>query len=182
MTAKPPSFARCRPARLEDSGFSPEARDALLDLEQAFYQWHRQVQKGELTGRLLAASGLDLEPALFHGLTAIVRIETGVGRAGPAQATVGLVAEEMAIDPSRASRIVTELIKRDYVARAAAQEDGRKSVLQLTAKAEAAFAQIRDLKWQRLVEVFSGWSDEDIRDFARLFGRYVAAVAPSCGE
>jgi DNA-binding MarR family transcriptional regulator len=120
--------------------------------------------------------GSDLEPALFQGLTAIVRIEAGVGRPAPELPTVGMVAEEMSIDPSRASRIASTLIGRGYVAREAAQQDGRISVLRLTDKGRAALRELRDRKWVRLMKVFSGWTEEDIACFSRLFGRYACEV------
>ncbi|MGR3364162.1 MAG: MarR family winged helix-turn-helix transcriptional regulator [Maritimibacter harenae] len=161
---------------LERAEFSSTSKAALMDLDAAMFQWHRMLAKGELTGRLLAETGLDLEPALFQGLMAVKRITHGVGRPEPQEPTVGLVAEEMAIDPSRASRIASELIARGYVERAAAQDDGRKSVLLITEKGTAAFETVRDLRWTHMVEMFADWSEDDIRAFADLFGRYVTGV------
>lgn len=161
---------------LAQSGFSETAKQALLDLDAAMFQWHRKLAKGELTGRLLAETDLDLEPALFQGLMAVKRITHGVGRETAQEPTVGLLAEEMSIDPSRASRIASELIARGYVERAAAQDDGRKSVLLITRKGNAAFEAVRDLRWTHMVEMFSDWSETDIARFSELFGRYVAGV------
>ena len=171
------AFNLPKPARLAESGFAPDTQDALLALEEAMFHWHRRVLKGELTGRLLAEMGAELEPGLFQGLTAVVRIETGVGRTAPAQPTVGLVAEEMAIDPSRASRIASGLIAAGWLRRAAAQDDGRKAVLEFTDMARDVFARFREAKWAKMLSVFEGWSEDDIRDFARLFARYSEAVA-----
>ena len=67
-----------RPDLLDDSGLTPLSQEALLDLEQTFFQWHRRVLKGELTGRLLAESGHPIEPGQFHALTAVARIAAGV--------------------------------------------------------------------------------------------------------
>lgn len=172
----PVRFDLPEPQRLAESAFSPDTRAALLALEEAMFHWHRQVLKGELTGRLLAETAFDLEPALFQGLTAIARVQKGAGRDAPAQPTVGMLAEEMAVDPSRASRIASTLIERGYIARAAAQEDGRKSVLWLTEKGRGALVELRDRKWARLMEVFGGWSEADIACFSRLFERYSAEV------
>ena len=171
------AFNLPKPARLAESGFAPETQDALLALEEAMFHWHRRVLKGELTGRLLAEMGAELEPGLFQGLTAVVRIETGVGRTAPAQPTVGLVAEEMAIDPSRASRITSALIARGYLAREAAQEDGRKSVLRLTDKGRGLLVEMRERKWLAFVRLFADWDAAEIADFSRLFRRYVDAVS-----
>lgn len=161
---------------LAASSLSEPAKQALMELDAAMFQWHRKLAKGELTGRLLAETDLDLEPSLFQGLMAVMRITHGVGRDRTQEPTVGLLAEEMAIDPSRASRIASELIARGFVQRAAAQDDGRKSVLLLTAKGKGAFETVRDLRWTHMVEMFSDWSESDIERFSDLFGRYVAGV------
>ena len=78
--------------------------------------------------------------------------------------------------PSRASRIASELIGGGYLERGAAQDDGRKSVLLLTEKGRKAFLTVRDLRWQRMVSLFSDWSETDIETFSDLFGRYVEGV------
>ncbi|WP_408907435.1 MarR family transcriptional regulator [Streptomyces albidoflavus] len=43
--------------------------------------------------------------------------------------TVGFFADRLAVDPSRASRIVAEAVKSGFVRRVASQEDGRRSCL-----------------------------------------------------
>jgi len=48
------------------------------------------------------------------------------------QATIGSVAEQLSVDPSAASRVVSELISRGFVERLASQRDGRRTVLRLT--------------------------------------------------
>jgi len=48
------------------------------------------------------------------------------------QATVGSVAEQLSVDPSAASRVVSELISPGFVERLASQRDGRRTVLRLT--------------------------------------------------
>lgn len=136
------------------------------------FLWHRMAAKGEIPGRLIAELGLDLELTHFHALTAITRIGTGMDNGLPRAATIGLLAEEMNIDPSRASRIATDLIKRGYLRREAVQDDGRKSGLVLTDTARAVFARFRDRKWDKLIDLFQGWNDEDITRFSALFGRY----------
>lgn len=165
-----------RPDLLEDSGLSPLSQEALLDLEQTFFQWHRRVLKGELTGRLLAESGHQVEPGQFHGLTAVARIAAGIGRDAPTDPTVGLLAEEMAIDPSRASRVASDLIAQGFVRREAAQDDGRKTVLCLTPEGRAVLEDMRDRKWRHFVRVFSRWDEDEIACFARLFTRYAEDI------
>lgn len=162
---------------LDAADLPEETKQALQEIDASMFQWHRMLQKGELTGRLLARSGLDIEPAVFQGLMAVVRITNGIGRAAPEEPTVGLVAEHMAIDPSRASRICSALIGKGYIRRAAAQDDGRKSVLHLTEAGQAAFTQIWTSKWSSTLALFADWSHDDIASFARLVGRYVDGLS-----
>lgn len=180
MTTKaqrvPPNYHDDLPARLADAGFAPDVAQALMALDAEMFVWHRRAVKGELPARLIAEAGLDLDFSAFTALTAILRITNGVGRAKAEPATVGLLAEELSIDPSRASRVTSGLIEAGWVRRDVAQEDGRKSILVLTDRAQDAFNQFRDLKWSKLVQVFADWSEDDIRAFARLFARYSEGV------
>ncbi len=172
---------RCWPAR----GLTPEAVTALLDFDTANFQWNRVVGKGEMLAAILRGLGLDLEPAHFHGLIAMLRIRCGVGRPAT-EPTIGLVAEEMSVDPSRASRIVADLVGRGFVRREAMQQDGRKSVLSVTARGQGA-ARCRPARemarsWR---EVFRDWDPADIASFARGVRAYTegvqAALARGCG-
>lgn len=168
--------------RLAAAGHGPAAIEALLALDTEMFAWHRQTMKGELALRLLAELGLDLELSQFHALTAIARITHGVGRDRAEPATVGLLAEDLAIDPSRASRIASGLIAAGWVRRDAAQDDGRKTVLLLTDKAHAVFVRFRAAKWEKLIAVFAEWSAEEIETFSRLFARYAEGMGRVYGS
>ena len=157
-------------------GHATETVAALLALDSAIFLWHRMAVKGEVPGKLMAELGLGLDPAQFFALTAVTRIESGIGRARPEAATVGLLAEELAIDPSRASRIASDLIAGGFLRREADQSDGRRAILRLTDQATAAMAAFRDLKWSKFRAIFADWSDAEIVAFSDLFGRYVAGV------
>lgn len=168
----PPRFQEGIRERLIAAGVAPEAAEALLAFDSGVFFWKRMAMKAEVPGRLIEELGLDLELSQFSSLTAITRIQNGIGRNAAQPATIGLLAEEMNIDPSRASRIATDLIARGYLRREAAQDDGRKSILVLTDKAVSAFQAFRDLKWDKMLQVFSAWSDADIITFSGLFTRY----------
>ncbi|MCA8878780.1 MAG: MarR family transcriptional regulator [Rhodobacteraceae bacterium] len=169
----PPRYAAGVLDRLAREGVPGDVAAALLELDSALFQWLRMAMKGEGPGKLVAELGLGLEPSQFFALTALTRIECGIGRAGPEAPTVGLLAEEMAIDPSRASRIAADLIGQGFLVREADQSDGRKTILRPTEKALSAMAAFRDLKWTRFLEIFRGWDEADITAFAGLFGRYL---------
>lgn len=164
------------PDWLAARGYGPDAARDLIAFDVAYFQWVRLVMRGELRDVLLQALDDPLDPATFHGLTAVARIATGLGRAAPEDPTVGLVAEEMGVDPSRASRIVADLVARGLVERAVAQSDARKTVLRLTPLGIATLHRVRDTKWTMLSDVFDGWTEAEIGSFSTLFRRYAEAV------
>ncbi|WP_460274863.1 MarR family winged helix-turn-helix transcriptional regulator [Celeribacter sp. ULVN23_4] len=172
VTAGVPDF-------LLGEGFSDEAIEALLALDLSLFQWRRMAEKGEFKGKVLAGMTEKLDPAILQGLLSIAQISAGLGREAAEAPTVGMVAEVMAVDPSRASRIVSELVSRGYVERRAVQEDARKSVLVMTPKARGFLAAFTLSKWRLLSQAFQGWSGEEIETFSTLFARYVSGLLTS---
>jgi DNA-binding MarR family transcriptional regulator len=158
---------------LQDSGFSEGSAIALLSLDADQFHYMRRVVKGDVPQSLMQELGAGLEATQFHALAAVLRIQNGYGRPAPQEATVGLLAEEMNLDPSRASRIAADLVERGLIARAVSQEDGRRSVLVATEAADVLIGAFLRAKWQRTMKLFATWTEEDILAFSRLFGRYV---------
>jgi DNA-binding MarR family transcriptional regulator len=157
---------------LTTNGFSTATSEALLDLDAEIFRMMRSMMKGELPAQLMREIGTDLDLAQFQALTAVLRIQSGMARQDSREATIGHVAAEMNVDPSRASRLVADLIAQGYLSRDVSQEDARRSVLQPLPKAQNLLAEFRDLKWQKLMQVFRGWDEAEILDFSRLFLRY----------
>lgn len=163
------------PERLERAGRSPGAIAALLEVDQSLLAWRRALVKGELVAAVLAQLGSDVEVAEFAALAAVTRITHGLGRPGPVEATVGALAQEMGIHPSRASRLAAQLTARGHLRREVAQEDARRAVLVPTQKALELMSAFRERKWERYDRIFAGWSDEDLVTFAGLLDRYLDA-------
>lgn len=158
---------------LESSGYSEDATMALLSFDADHFQYVRRVMKGDLPQNLMKELGAGLDMTLFHALSAITRIQMGLGRAAPQEVTVGLLADELKLDPSRASRIAADLVERGYVARAVSQEDGRRSILTTTEAAQTLLQAFYQAKWAHTIALFSTWSEADILTFSELFGRYI---------
>lgn len=157
---------------IEAAGFSGSAAAALLTLDAEHFLYVRRVMKGDVPHSLMQELDAGVEAAQFHAMSAMLRIQNGYGRPAPQEVTVGLLAEELNLDPSRASRIAADLVDRGLVERAVSQEDGRRSVLVPTAAAEALMEAFLMAKWQRTMKLFASWSEADIVAFATLFGRY----------
>lgn len=159
-------------SEIRAAGFSETAAAALLTLDSDHFAYVRRVMKGDIPLNLMAELKAEVEVSHFHALSAIMRIQNGYGRPQAQEVTVGLLGEELNLDPSRASRIAADLVERGLVARAVSQEDGRRSVLVPTEAAGALLDGFLRAKWQRTMRLFATWTDADIVAFAALFGRY----------
>ncbi|MDP9570226.1 UNVERIFIED_ORG: DNA-binding MarR family transcriptional regulator [Agrobacterium larrymoorei] len=88
-------------------------------------------------------------------------------------ATVGSIAEGMRLDPSRGSRLVADMVGRGLLQRDVSQEDGRRSVIVVTALGRSILEDMRDAKIAIIQDVVSDWPQEDVAVFAALFDRFI---------
>ena len=158
---------------LAAQGFSPDAVAGLLEFDAQMFRWRTMQNKGEFMAVLLSSMEVDLELGPLLGLLAVSRLTIGLEAKPAAPPTIGDVADEMKIDPSRASRIVAELVEKGYLRREADQSDGRRSVLVLTDAGAAVMGAFRQAKWRALAALFNDWSDADIQTFSSLMARYL---------
>lgn len=165
------------PEILSEQGFGADAIAALTAFDTANFQWRRMLEKGEFWSKINDGFDDKLEHALLQGLVAVTKLAEGLWHDAPQPPTIGLVAEAMAIDPSRASRIVSDLVARNFLQRAVAQEDARKSILVVTDKGRAYLVEFTRRKWLLLADVFQGWSEDEITTFSAQFSRYVTAMS-----
>ncbi|MDF9816833.1 MarR family winged helix-turn-helix transcriptional regulator [Streptomyces sp. SPB162] len=93
------------------------------------------------------------------------------------ETTVGVVAERLAVDPSVASRMVSDCITSGYLVRAASQRDGRRTILELTAEGVEMLARFRRHQREAFEHITREWSEDERLHFARLLIKYVDAVA-----
>jgi DNA-binding MarR family transcriptional regulator len=124
----------------------------------------------------------------FIGRMAVQRIGTGlelsdidaigvIKRIGSQQeVTVGTIAEQLRIDPSRGSRIVAELVRQGLLERAASQEDGRRSLVRVTAAGQKVLDEIEAIKREIIIEATAGWPQADVETFGRLYMRFTEGL------
>ncbi|MEW1914364.1 MarR family winged helix-turn-helix transcriptional regulator [Kitasatospora sp. NPDC085895] len=91
--------------------------------------------------------------------------------------TVGAVAELLGVDPSVASRMVTDNIKAGYLIRAASQQDGRRTVLLLSPEGADLMARFRRHQREAFEYITADWAEHDRLEFARLMLKYVDSLA-----
>jgi DNA-binding MarR family transcriptional regulator len=91
------------------------------------------------------------------------------------EVTVGMVADKLRIDPSRASRIVAEMVTRGVLKREASQADARRIVLVMTEMGRRLVAEMLSVKQAIIADIVADWTDAEIADFSHLFDRFTSA-------
>jgi DNA-binding MarR family transcriptional regulator len=86
--------------------------------------------------------------------------------------TVGVVADHIGLDPSRASRMVSAAIQAGYLERVASQADGRRIQLRLTEAGAKLAASCHEFRQAYLGRAIAHWSERDRAELARLFIRF----------
>jgi DNA-binding MarR family transcriptional regulator len=90
--------------------------------------------------------------------------------------TVGGLAERLAVDPSVASRMVSDCVSNGYLEREASQRDGRRTVLRITPKGVALRGLFRRQQRQAFEYITRDWPEHERLEFARLLLKYIAST------
>ncbi len=86
-------------------------------------------------------------------------------------------AAQLGVDPSTAGRQVAVLVDRDLVRRTPAPEDRRRSIVALTAKGRRLMERVRGQRLEATRALLDGWTEDERRTLADVFGRYNETVA-----
>jgi DNA-binding MarR family transcriptional regulator len=144
---------------------------ALVDIERAMVRIRRAINRGVFAERLKQALG----PSFDAGLAAVLdAIEQQVEAQG--WVTVGVIAEQLGVDQSRASRLVSGGVGAGAIQRVASQGDGRRVELALTAAGERQLADVHRLRRAFANDLMAGWPASDRAQFARLIKAFVNAL------
>lgn len=144
----------------------------LAEVERAMTQLRRSMTRRMLARLAARDSGQAIDPAVTDVLDAV---DEGRSR-GDQEVTVGLVAERLGIDPSRASRMVAAAISAGYLRRVASQADGRRIQLELTPAAEELTAEAHRSRQQLYERLMEGWSLAEQAVFAKLIARFAESL------
>jgi DNA-binding MarR family transcriptional regulator len=164
MTDGAPTASAAAHAEAAPSGPRGGRPEAVASVTESFIDLQRTVRRSK--ARLLAAAGNDVESAtqmLLH----TVRAE------GPMRASA--LATSVQSDLSTVSRQVAALVGRGLLERQADQLDGRASLLAVTGAGLAAIAEHEQGRQAFFDDVLTGWSAEEMRQFARQLERFTAS-------
>nr|WP_245223973.1 MarR family transcriptional regulator [Rhizobium halophytocola] len=98
------------------------------------------------------------------------------------EATVGAVAQRLGLDPSRASRMVAQLVEAGLLRRDVSQADGRRAVVRLTDHSLDLVKQIRIAKRTLIRDAVSDWSETDVSRFSEMFEQFIGAITARAEE
>ncbi|SDN50862.1 DNA-binding transcriptional regulator, MarR family [Lutimaribacter pacificus] len=157
---------------LAQAGIGEDLSRSALELDAIMQHWRRKVVKRELGQRALADLGLDLDLPLLDVLTVIWTPANEFGDVPDGETMVSTVATRLGIDPSRSSRLTSELIRLGLVRRAVSQEDARRAVLELTDEGNRVIRAVRHYKFLILGSFLKDWSDEELEVFIPLLERF----------
>ena len=153
------------------SGLSESAAEAVASIDAVMHKVRRSIQRRDFGRQVMA----QIDPALDVGhLDAISAIahKPVWGDQPEEEVTVGLVAERLGIDPSRASRITADVVERGYARRVASQQDARRICLELTDKGVNFVEAVRRNKVQIFARALAQWNEHELMVFAALFERF----------
>jgi DNA-binding MarR family transcriptional regulator len=142
----------------------------LADLDHAFVRLRRLVAKPP-TGLLELPGGGKLDLAKVLACEAIADLSGGV------PATVKEVAGYLDLEPSTASRLLSDAQADGLLSREQNPRDRRSTVVRLTADGERLVALTRPMRLGYLGHVTAEWASDDLSRLAELVGRFADSVA-----
>lgn len=161
-------------ALLRKAGINSKTATAVMDVDALLQQWRRRASKREIGHRALHDLKVGIDLAQFDVLAVI---DPALG-----ETMVASVAERLGIDPSRASRLVSEMVELGFVRRAVSQADGRRTIIELTDRGRTVVDAVRAYKFLIMGDFLSDWDSAELETFVPLlkrFSTWVDSIEPA---
>jgi DNA-binding MarR family transcriptional regulator len=162
------------------AGLSEAAAKAVAAIDAVMIKVRRSIQRRDFGRLILTRIDPSLEVSHLDAIIAIAHNPV-VGNAPQEEVTVGIIAERLGIDPSRASRISADIVERGYAIRVASQLDARRICLQLTARGERFVTAVRQTKWRIFAGSLAQWDEQELVTFAALLERFAGWAIDEAG-
>jgi DNA-binding MarR family transcriptional regulator len=159
-------------ALLGKAGVAKGTADKVIEIDAMLQNWRRRAMRRELGHRALIDLKIDIDLAQLDVLMAIEASVDEFGDAAKSETMVNSVAERLAIDPSRASRVVAEMVAAGYARRAVSQADARRTIVELTMAGQAVVDAVRAYKFLIMGDFLSRWDRKDLEAFAPLLRQF----------
>jgi DNA-binding MarR family transcriptional regulator len=143
-------------------------RAAILRIDRAMVRIRRS-QTRRTIGRLMERDlGTRFNMAHSFVVDALDEARSSLGE----EPSVGMVAEHLGVDPSRASRMVADALRGGCVRRVASQADGRRMHLELTGAGRKLLRTASRFRRHLFSKEMARWPDRDCVEFARLLTKF----------
>ena len=169
-------------ALLLKAGIAPETAEAVMDIDALMQKWRRRAMKRELGNRALVDLRIGIDLAQLDVLFAIDGPSSEFDGEAAGETMVATVAERLNIDPSRASRLVSDLVEQGFARRAVSQADARRAIIELTAKGKAVVDAVRAYKYLIMGDFLGSWKKTEVDAFVPLlkrFGSWMDSIEPA---
>lgn len=155
-----------------DRGLSPAAAEAVASIDAVMHKVRRSIQRRDFGRQVMAKLDPSLEVTHLDAISAIAHNPVWSAEEPVPEVTVGLIAERLGIDPSRASRVVADVVERGYAKRVASQLDARRICLELTGKGRNFVEAVRRNKLEIFARALGKWNERELVVFASLLDRF----------
>jgi DNA-binding MarR family transcriptional regulator len=159
-----------RNALLLRAGIDPELAAAVMEIDGLMQKWRRRAMRREIGQGALKHLSIDLDLPQFDVIAAIGAPQDG--DEGKGEVMVATVAERLNIDPSRASRLVSEVVDKGYARRAVSQADARRTIIELTERGADVLGAVNVYKSLVMGDFLAGWDPQEISTFIPLLQRF----------
>jgi len=161
-------------AVLNGAGISKAAVSSATRLDAVVQNWRRRANRRELGHQALSDLTIPIDLAQLDVLAAISANWDEFASSPRTETMVATVAERLGIDPSRASRLVSEMVDEGYAVRAVSQADARRTVIELTRAGQAVVDAVQIYKFLLLGDFLQGWDERELEAFIPLLQRFSA--------
>jgi len=159
-------------ARVAGENDTPSVLD---EAGQALFRLGRMFSRQPMRQRVTEHSRRALE---LSRILVVQAVEAGATESGE-EMTIGVVARRLDIDPSTASRLVSETIRAGYLSGAPSSTDARRIQLTLTDAGRALAAAAQCYQRATFEHITRGWPDSERQEFARLFIKFANSLTES---
>lgn len=159
-------------ALLRKAGIAQGTVAAVVGIDALLQNWRRRAMRRELGHRALLDLKIGIDLAQLDVLVAIEAPVDEFGDTANGETMVASVAERLAIDPSRASRVVSEMVAMGYARRAVSQADARRTIIELTPAGRTVVEAVRAYKFLIMGDFLSSWDTDDLQTFVPLLRKF----------
>src|SRR3569833_2479828 len=146
-----------------DAGYSPRSAAAIVESDATMQRIRRSFARREFVADIfLEIDGGIIDLQQLDVMSAVSHWHPATPEDADREVTAGTIAERLGIDPSRASRLVSDVVDKGYIRREASQADSRRIVLVATEKGWEFGEEFRRRKGEMLARALKTWSEEEL--------------------